>query len=99
MTLARPLLVLQRVERTQARRSFIRDAPMRLLFATTDDILILSATLLLEQDGIAAQVLDRHVSVLEGSIGIFPRRVVVAEEDYAAARALMVAAGFGEHCA
>jgi hypothetical protein len=35
------------------------------------------------------------MSVLEGSIGILPRRVLVAEEDAPAARQLLEAAGLG----
>ena len=35
------------------------------------------------------------MSVLEGSIGILPRRVLVAEEDLAAARRLLREAGLG----
>jgi hypothetical protein len=40
-------------------------------------------------------VADQNMSVLEGSIGILPRRVLVAEEDAAAARRLLNAAGLG----
>jgi hypothetical protein len=35
------------------------------------------------------------MSVLEGSIGIFPRRILVAEEDAPAARRLLQEAGLG----
>jgi hypothetical protein len=40
-------------------------------------------------------VLDQNMSVLEGSIGILPRRVLVSEEDAPAARRLLEAAGLG----
>ena len=40
-------------------------------------------------------VLDQNMSVLEGSLGILPRRVLVAEDDVAAARRLLEDAGLG----
>jgi hypothetical protein len=39
-------------------------------------------------------VVDRNMSVLEGSIGIFPRRILVGEEQLDAARQLLEEAGF-----
>jgi hypothetical protein len=41
-------------------------------------------------------VVDRNMSVLEGSIGIFPRRILVDEDHIDAARQLLEDAGFGE---
>ncbi|HTV36773.1 MAG TPA: DUF2007 domain-containing protein, partial [Xanthobacteraceae bacterium] len=35
-----------------------------------------------------------NMSVLEGSIGIFPRRILVDEDEWEAARRLLVDAGF-----
>lgn len=35
------------------------------------------------------------MSVLEGSIGVFPRRLLVVDEDVPRARRLLVEAGFG----
>ncbi len=40
-------------------------------------------------------VLDQNMSVLEGSIGILPQRVLVAEDHVAAARRLLNDAGLG----
>jgi hypothetical protein len=40
-------------------------------------------------------VLDQNMSVLDGSIGILPRRVMVAEDHVAAARKLLQDAGLG----
>ncbi len=39
-------------------------------------------------------VVDQNMSVLEGSIGIFPRRILVGEDEFAAARRLLSEAGF-----
>jgi hypothetical protein len=40
-------------------------------------------------------VRDRNMSVLDGSLGVLPSRVVVAEEDVAPARRLLSDAGLG----
>lgn len=36
--------------------------------------------------GIEARVFDYHISIAEGSIGAFPRRLMVADEDASRAR-------------
>jgi hypothetical protein len=40
-------------------------------------------------------VVDQNMSVLEGSIGIFPRRILVEEGEIERARRLLEEAGFG----
>lgn len=56
---------------------------------TNDPTQIAFAKALLQGEGIDCFELDVNMSVLEGSIGIFPRRIMVAEEDfYAAERTL-----------
>ncbi len=62
----------------------------------TNDIVALSFALSLLQDlGIETLVADAHISVMEGSIGIFPRRLHVLEDDVDAARAMLEEAGLG----
>ncbi|MBT4710671.1 MAG: DUF2007 domain-containing protein, partial [Alphaproteobacteria bacterium] len=39
--------------------------------------------------GIHVQVLDTHMSILEGSVGALPRRLVVHDDDAAEARRIM----------
>ena len=39
--------------------------------------------------GIECFVFDEHVSIVEGSIGILPRRIMVADDDHARARRLL----------
>jgi len=39
-------------------------------------------------------VVDQNMSVLEGSIGIFPRRILVGDDEFEAARRLLKDAGF-----
>lgn len=58
---------------------------MKELMRTTDPTQIAYATALLEGEGIKAFVMDVHMSVLEGSIGVFPRRLMVHDTQYDAA--------------
>jgi len=53
---------------------------MRELIATNDLVLISYVEALLADQGIEAVVFDRNISLMEGSIGAFPRRVVVPED-------------------
>lgn len=62
---------------------------MKLLFRTNDPTQIAFAQALLAGEGIDCFELDVNISILEGSIGLFPRRLMVAERDFdAAARVL-----------
>lgn len=60
---------------------------MKLLLQTTDPTVIAFAQALLEGEGIDSFVLDVHMSVFEGGLGILPRRLMVAERDWFLARA------------
>lgn len=62
---------------------------MKELFRTTDPTQLAFAVALLEGEGIAAFQMDVHMSVLEGSIGILPRRLMVREKDMFLARAIL----------
>jgi len=62
---------------------------MKELVRTTDPVFLSWLVDALEQAGIDVLVLDTHTSILEGSIGILPRRVMVVEEDQAPARAIL----------
>jgi len=66
---------------------------MKILLQTNDAVLISFVESLLSEANIDHAVLDGHMSVLEGSIGILPRRVVVADEDWKRAVELMGDAG------
>ncbi|MFN0113952.1 MAG: DUF2007 domain-containing protein [Paracoccaceae bacterium] len=71
---------------------------MKEVLRTTDPTAIAFATALLEGEGIAAFHLDVHMSVLEGSVGILPRRLMVADREAEAARLVLsdngIAPGF-----
>lgn len=62
---------------------------MRELLRTNDPTVIAFASALLRGEGIDCFPLDGNMSVLEGSIGILPRRLMVRERDLHAARAAM----------
>ena len=55
---------------------------MRELLRTTDPTMIAFATALLDGEDIDCFQMDVHMSVLEGSIGVLPRRLMVADRDY-----------------
>ncbi|MGO4852476.1 putative signal transducing protein [Phaeovulum sp. W22_SRMD_FR3] len=62
---------------------------MKELFRSTDPVKIAIATALLEGEGIATFQMDVHMSVLEGGIGILPRRVMVRDTELFMARAVL----------
>lgn len=68
---------------------------MREIVRTNDMVLVSAVAALLDGAGLRHVVLDQNMSVLEGSLGVLPRRVLVADEDSAAARRLMQEAGLG----
>lgn len=66
------------------------------LLRTNDAVLISAIEALLKGAGIECMVADRYMSVMEGSIGVLPRRVLVADDDAARARKLLTDAGLGD---
>jgi hypothetical protein len=66
---------------------------LREIVRTNDPVLVSAIEALLKGDNIPHVVLDRNMSVLEGSIGILPRRILVAEEHAVRARQLLADAG------
>jgi hypothetical protein len=55
---------------------------MRELLRTTDPTVIAFATALLRGEGIEVFPLDHNMSILEGSVGVLPRRLMVHGDDY-----------------
>ena len=66
---------------------------MKEILRTNDVVLVSAVEALLEGAGIPHLVLDRNMSVLEGSIGILPRRILVDDDQAISARRLLVDAG------
>ena len=62
---------------------------MKELLRSNDPTTIAFAKALLRAEGIDCFELDVHMSVLEGSIGIMPRRLMVVDGDMFRARAVL----------
>ncbi len=65
------------------------------LLRTNDAVLISAIEALLKGAEIQCMVADGYMSVLEGSIGVLPRRVLVTDDDADKARKLLRDAGLG----
>ncbi len=68
---------------------------MRELVRTNDPVLVSAIEALLNGARIPHFVADGNMSVLEGSIGVLPRRILVGEDHALAARRLLEDAGLG----
>ena len=62
---------------------------MKELLRSTDPTIIAFATALLEGEDIEVFDLDVHMSILDGSLGILPRRLMVRDRDLFMARAVL----------
>ncbi|MCY4031407.1 MAG: DUF2007 domain-containing protein [Hyphomicrobiales bacterium] len=69
------------------------------LLRSNDAVLLSYVQSLLDGDGIEYLLLDSHMSIMEGSLGILPRRLMVSEDDKNRARRLLENAGLGDHAA
>jgi hypothetical protein len=68
---------------------------MRELLRTNDAVLITAVEAILKGAGIDCMVADNYMSVMEGSIGVLPRRVMIVEKDAVKARRVLTEAGLG----
>jgi hypothetical protein len=68
---------------------------MREIVRTNDAVLISAIDALLKGANIPHMVLDQNMSVLDGSLGMLPRRIVVDDEQVVRARRLLTEAGLG----
>ena len=62
---------------------------MKELLRSTDPTVMAFASALLEGEDIACFQMDVNMSILEGGIGIFPRRLMVRDDDHDAAVRVM----------
>lgn len=62
---------------------------MKELMRSTDPVRLSHAVAVLEAEGIRPFLLDQHMSVLEGSLGILPRRLMVADAEFFLAQAIL----------
>jgi Putative prokaryotic signal transducing protein len=65
---------------------------MRAVLKTIDPVVLNYAANVLEQEGIEAMIFDTHASVMDGSMGFLPRRLMVLDEDFDRAQKLLRAA-------
>jgi hypothetical protein len=65
---------------------------MRMVLKTLDPVAIDFAANVLSQEGIKSVVFDTHASVMDGSMGFMPRRLMVLDEDFDRARRLLLEA-------
>jgi hypothetical protein len=66
---------------------------LRELLRTNDVVLVSAVGALLDGANIHHLVLDQNMSILEGSVGIIPRRILVHEDDAIEARRVLTDAG------
>jgi len=62
---------------------------MRPVLKTNDPVLLSFARDLLAQGDVPSMVFDENASVMDGSLGILPRRLMVADEDFERGKALL----------
>ncbi|MEQ8298356.1 MAG: DUF2007 domain-containing protein [Nitratireductor sp.] len=66
------------------------------LVRTNDPVVISFIEALLRDAGIEFFVADQNMSVVEGSLGVLPRRVLVSSDTVARARRLLADAGIAD---
>lgn len=68
---------------------------MKELIRTNDAVVLSFAESLMKEAGIGCFIADQGMSILEGSLGLLPRRFLVAEEEADEARQILIDAGLG----
>ena len=69
---------------------------MEELIRTNDIVLISFVEALLKDAGIEHLVVDQNMSVMEGSLGVLPRRILVTSDEVEDALVLLTDAGIGD---
>ena len=62
---------------------------MRVVLKTLDPVVLNYAANVLEQEGIESVIFDTDASVMDGSMGFLPRRLMVLDEDFDRAQRLL----------
>lgn len=63
---------------------------MKPIVKTNDPVTISFIEALFNEANIGYLVLDNHMSIVEGSLGIIPRRILVEDENFTAARQILI---------
>ncbi len=66
---------------------------MKEIMRTNDVVRLSWISALLSDAGIETLILDAHTSILEGSVGAIPRRLMVADDDVSRTVRLLIEAG------
>lgn len=66
---------------------------MKELIRTNDAVVLSFAESLMKDAGISCFIADQGMSILEGSLGLLPRRFLVDEDDEQEARQVLIDAG------
>ena len=66
------------------------------LIRTNDNVLLNFIEVILRDAGLEVIVADQNMSVLEGSLGVLPRRILVDQDDLAKAKRVLQAADLGQ---
>ena len=62
---------------------------MRMVLKSNNPVTLSYASDVLSQSGIESVVFDTHASIMDGSMAMVPRRLMVADDDYARAETLL----------
>jgi hypothetical protein len=65
---------------------------MRMVLKSNNPVVLSYAADILTQAGIESVVFDTHASIMDGSMAMVPRRLMVLDEEYDRAEALLRAA-------
>ncbi|WP_438749864.1 putative signal transducing protein [Pararhizobium sp. O133] len=68
---------------------------MKELIRTNDVVVLSFAESLMKEAGIIYLIADQGMSILEGSLGLLPRRFLVDEDEADEARQILIDAGLG----
>ena len=68
---------------------------MHELVRTNDAVLITAIEALLKSANIPCFIADQNMSVMEGSLGFLPQRVLVPDDHKERAKQLLIEAGYG----
>jgi hypothetical protein len=79
--------------REAVKQGLSRSLKLQELVRTNDIVLVSAIGALLDGANIHHLVLDQNMSVIEGSLGVLPRRILVHAEDNREARQLLTDAG------
>ena len=63
---------------------------MKELFKTNNAVRLSYAVALLRDRGLSPVIFDQHMSILDGSIGALPRRLMIDDAEYPAAKQILI---------